>query len=132
MINRLISELVVYGMKEGLVVDEDKVYVTNRLLELFDVMEYIEEDVEPRKVSYILDDMIEYALANNILQDDTITMRDLFDSKIMGMVTPPPSIVRKEFSEKYRESPKEATDYFFNFSNAKNYIRKDRIEKVLC
>lgn len=132
MINRLISELVAYGMKEGLVVDEDKVYVTNRLLELFDVMEYIEEDVEPRKVSYILDDMIEYALANNILQDDTITMRDLFDSKIMGMVTPPPSIVRKEFSEKYRESPKEATDYFFNFSNAKNYIRKDRIEKVLC
>ena len=45
MIGKLISELVLYGVKNGLVYDEDKVYVTNRLLELFDVCEY-EESLE--------------------------------------------------------------------------------------
>lgn len=129
MINKLISELVAYGMKNELIATDDKVYVTNKLLELFNVMEYSEEDVTPRTIADILNDMTTYALANNILQDNIITMRDLFDTKVMGMITPMPLVVRKEFVKRYEENPKKATDYFFNFSTSTNYIRKDRIEK---
>lgn len=129
MIKKLISELVTYGMEKGLVSSEDKVYVTNRLLELFGVLEYEEAKVVPRALPCILEDMIDYALQQGIVKEDTITMKDLFDTKIMGILTPPPSVVRHEFAQKYSHSPKEATDYYYSFSQATNYIRKDRIEK---
>lgn len=130
MINKLISELVVYGKNNELVNEEDTVYVTNRLLELFEVMEYEEEMVsEARPLSEILEDMIAYALQQGILDEDTITIKDLFDTKIMGMLTPPPSVVRRQFAEKYSISSKKATDYYYAFSQATNYIRKNRIAK---
>ena len=73
--------------------------------------------------------MMTYAFEKGIMKEDTITAKDLFDTKIMGCITPAPSIVRKKFKEKYDVSPKEATDFYYNFSQATNYIRKDRIAK---
>ena len=70
-----------------------------------------------------------YAHENGIMKEDTITAKDLFDTKIMGCITPPPSVVRAEFAKRYAESPKEATNYYYQFSQATNYIRKDRIAK---
>lgn len=129
MIQKLISELVCYGMETGLVTEEDRIYVTNRLLELFEVIEYAAAEVQPRRVAEILGDMTKYALENGLIPDDTVTQRDLFDSKVMGILTPPPSVVRKEFKARYKISPEKATEYFFELSNATNYIRRDRIEK---
>ena len=60
--NRLISELVGYGLKQGLVVDDDKTYVINRLLELFGKTEFVWEIPEKiRAVHEILLDMTDYA-----------------------------------------------------------------------
>ena len=131
MITDLIRELVIYGKKNGLICEADEVYATNRLLELFDVMEYEEnpEITESRAVCEILEDMMTYAHDNGIMKEDTITAKDLFDTKIMGCITPPPSVVRAEFAKRYAESPKEATEYYYQFSQATNYIRKDRIAK---
>ena len=79
MINHLINELVNYGLKNGLIDLADEVYVTNSLLELFGLNDYVasEEDVEPRKLHLILEDMIAYAIANGVMKDDTIAQRDL-------------------------------------------------------
>ena len=131
MITKYISELVLYGKENGLIEECDEIYVTNRLLELFDVMEYSEVDkvTSFRPVHEILEDMMTYAFEKGIMKEDTITAKDLFDTKIMGCITPAPSIVRKKFKEKYDVSPKEATDFYYNFSQATNYIRKDRIAK---
>ena len=152
MITKYISELVSYGKANGLIEECDEIYVTNRLLELFDVMEYSvknensdtkdlsesqkcensEEKHEAasfRPVHEILEDMMKYAFENGIMKEDTITAKDLFDTKIMGCITPPPSIVRKEFKDKYAVSPKAATDFYYSFSQAANYIRKDRIAR---
>ncbi|MGN0435254.1 MAG: UDP-glucose--hexose-1-phosphate uridylyltransferase [Wujia sp.] len=131
MIDKLINELVIYGINNGLVDQADKVFVTNSLLELFGVLEYTEttDEVTPRELNTILEEMLDYAHQNGILPEDTITMRDLFDTKIMGLLTPAPSVVRKTFYEKYSASPKEATDYYYAFSQATNYIRRDRIAK---
>lgn len=130
MINKYINELVNYGLKDGLVVDADKVYVTNRLLELFGLLEFEEEPIDnERELVDILEDMMVYAHENGILEEDTITMKDLFDTKIMGMLTPAPSVVRANFYGIYKTSPKLATDYYYQFSQRTNYIRKDRIAK---
>lgn len=132
MINKLIHELVEYGIHSGLTDAADKIYVTNRLLELFRLSDYQEPDSiagEPRRLHLILEELTDYTLENGILEESTITGRDLFDTRIMGLLTPPPSVVRKTFSRKYEESPKAATDYYYHFSQATNYIRRDRIAK---
>ena len=123
MIDQLISELVAYGLENGLIDDADKVYVTNGLLELFQRQDYQEPEKlgKPRK--------LEFALSQGILEDDTVTMRGLLDTKIMGILTPAPSVVRKIFEEKYQVSPKAATEFYYHFSQATNYIRTDRIIK---
>ena len=129
MINKLINELMAYGVREHLVCEDDRVFVTNRLLELFGLMEFTEENVEERKLADILLDMCKYAYENGIIEDDTITTMDLFDTKIMGLLTPAPSVVRKNFREIFNTSSKLATDYYYKFSKRTNYIRTDRIAK---
>mgnify|MGYP007076014233 CR=1 FL=1 len=97
MIETYIKELVTYGLNKGLVDPADEIYVTNRLLELFDIQEYNEPaEIPSRPLVDILNDMLDYAYQHKLMEDDTITNRDLFDTKIMGMLTPAPSVVRKQ------------------------------------
>ncbi len=131
MIYRLIDELICYGLNTQLVDPVDEVYTRNRLLELFEIDAYETSDFsgEPRPVQQILDDMMVIAFEKGIMEDDTITMKDLFDTKIMGLLTPAPSVVQRTFMEKYEKSPKEATDYYYALSQATNYIRTERVAK---
>lgn len=130
MINKLINELMKYGVDSHLVEDDDKVYVTNRLLELFELMEFEEEIIDTvRPLNEILEDMLAYAYKNGIMKEDTITEKDLFDTKIMGLITPAPSVVRKRFLDLQKADSKLATDYYYQFSQRTNYIRADRIAK---
>ncbi len=130
---KLIAELTAYGKQNALVDEEDTVYTINRLLELFGIDGYAApqdgEVIDPRPLHRILEDMTQYALEQGLLEEDTVTARDLFDTKIMGLLTPPPSVVRAAFRKAYARSPKEATDYYYAFSRATNYIRTDRIAK---
>ena len=131
MINQFITELLQYGTNHGLVEKADVIYTTNRLLELFKVSEYLPTPVPTpaRPLHQILEDCITYGLEHGLLETDTITERDLFDTKIMGLLTPPPSVVQREFAAHYAHSEKEATDFYYAFSKATNYIRIDRIAK---
>lgn len=130
MINKYINELVAYGIREHLVDEADKVYVTNSLLELFGQTEFNEEEVKnDRPLSGILEDMCRYAYENGIIEDNTVTVTDLFDTKIMGFLTPAPSVVRRQFDEIYKTSSKLATDFYYQFCQRTNYIRTDRIAK---
>ncbi len=131
MIDDLIYELILYAEKNELVSEEDEVYITNSLLELFERDEYFPKNKvsEPREIHEILENMMAYAEENGILNDPTATVKDLFDTKIMGKVTPAPSVVRTRFKQLYTISPEEATDDYYRFSKATNYIRADRIKK---
>lgn len=125
--NKLISELVKYGIQRGLIDAEDKVFVINRLLEVFGLNSFEWSDEEVREIHCILSDMTDYAVENGIIEEDTITNRDLFDTKVMGIITPMPSSVRSKFRKLYEKSPKLATDFYYRFSQDTNYIRVDRI-----
>ena len=104
--DKLISELVSYGLQHDLVHSDDKTYVVNRLLELFGKNEFQWVDVKERRLEEILTDMNDYAVVHGLIEEDTITNRDLFDTKVMGILTPAPSVVRNMFQQKYMESPK--------------------------
>ena len=114
--NELISELVGYGIEKGLVEEDDKIYVINRLLELFRLDSYTQTDKAIRQLSEILSDMTDYAAEHGLIPENTNVYRDLFDTKIMGILTPAPSVVRAKFTDLYVKNPKKATDFYYQFS----------------
>lgn len=134
-INRLTS----YGVLTGLITKEDIIYTQNRLLELFclDGFESMEEaaalpKVKASDLENILSELLDYASKNKIFDDSGIVARDLFDTKIMGLLVPPPSDVIDTFNTLYNDfSPKHATDWFYKFSRDTDYIRRYRVCKDL-
>lgn len=64
-----------------------------------------------------------------LLYGEDITGRDLFDTGLMGLLTPRPSRIIGEFRVRYSRSPEEATDWYYAFSQDVNYIRRDRIAR---
>jgi len=133
MITTYIERLVAYGVITGLVPEEDIVYTTNRLLELFglDGLDETEEEISVRveDLEEILKGMLDYACEQGIIED-SITYRDLFDTKIMSILMPRPSEVIDTFWTLYEEeSPEVATDYYYNLSKNSDYIRRYRIAK---
>ena len=128
-IETYIDSLVSYAMNCGLAEPEDHMVLTNRLLELLGKDEYIPSD-EPQSedLEEILAGLLDYACANGIC-DDNITARDLFDTKLMGVLTPMPREVIKTFKEKYAQSPEAATDWYYKLSCDTDYIRRYRIVK---
>lgn len=125
-----IKSLVEYGISTGLIEKEDKIYTTNQLLMLFGLDE-IEEDVTAKEASLeqILKEMLDYAYEKGLVPENDVTHRDLFDTKIMGILTPRPSQVIRTFREHYAESPEKATDYFYHLSKSSDYIRTYRVAK---
>ena len=133
MIQKDIRALVNYGLQTGLVEREDEIYTTNRLLELFelDTLEETEEERDERDLEEILSSMMDYAYEAGIMKENSIGYRDLFDTKIMGLLMPRPSEVIRKFHEKYQISPQEATEYYYKLSQDSDYIRRYRIKKDL-
>ncbi len=131
MIEQAIKNLVEYAVKTDLITTEDRVYTANRILETLGLDEYNEpETVTSEDLEAILSDILSYAVQKGLI-DDNITERDLFDTKIMGLLLPRPSEVIKEFWHRYEQSPEAATDYYYNFSCNSDYIRRYRIKKDL-
>ena len=130
MISENIKQLVQYGLDTGLVSKEDTIYVTNRILEVLKETTYEEpESVPPADLETILGRLTDYAVSKGLLEHDSVVYRDLFDTQLMGCLTPPPSQVTAQFRALYQESPEKATDYFYKFSQDTNYIRRYRISK---
>lgn len=136
MIQTYIKKLVQYGLNTGLVAPEDKIYTTNRLLELLELDELEENDedvtMETEELESVLSGMLDYAYEKGILKENGVVYRDLFDTKIMSVLMPRPSEVIGKFRDLYeKESPVAATDYFYKLSQDSDYIRRYRIKKDL-
>ncbi len=130
MIFESIKKLVTYGLEKQLIAPSDTVYTTNRLLEILHLDEYEEpkQKFENIDLESTLAELLDYACENGLCEN-SIVYRDLFDTKLMGALTPRPSEVELEFFALYDRSPKEATDYFYKFSQDTDYIRRYRIKK---
>ncbi|MDY3846582.1 MAG: UDP-glucose--hexose-1-phosphate uridylyltransferase [Eubacteriales bacterium] len=129
-ISRIIGELADYATKTNLIEKEDRAYAINRVLGTLGIESYEEsERVTTRHLEDILCDICDYAAEHGIIPENTVTYRDLFDTKIMGCFLPRPSEVIAKFSSLYKQSPKEATDYFYKLSTDSDYIRTYRVKK---
>ncbi len=128
-IETYIDSLISYAMNTGLTDPLDHQVVLNRLLDLLRKEDYEPTD-EPQTedLEEILAGILSYAVANGLCEDD-ITSRDIFDTRIMGALTPMPREIIRTFREKYAVSPVEATDWYYKLSCDTDYIRRYRIAK---
>ena len=128
-IETYLESLVSYAMNCGLAEPEDHNCLVNRLLELLQMDAYIpSQEEQTEDLEEILAGILNYAVEKGICEDN-ITARDLFDTKIMGAITPMPREVIRTFREKYARDPQEATDWYYRFSTDTDYIRRYRIAK---
>ena len=126
-----VKRLVQYGIETGLIPEEERIYATNQLLELFGEDEYTEPDAAFSDVDLeeVLTELLDYAAKKGILKENSVVCRDLFDTKIMNCLVPRPAQVIGRFRELYAQSPQAATDYYYKLSQDSDYIRRYRISK---
>ena len=143
MIQERILELTEYGLVTGLITEDDKIYTINRLMELFELDEMedsvfeayasrqpMTQQTAEESLEDILAEMMDYAYEKGIMKENSIVYKDLFDTKIMGILVPRPAEVRARFKDLYEHtSAQAATDYFYKLSCDSNYIRRQRIKK---
>ena len=128
-IETYIDSLVSYAMNCGLAEPEDHQGLINRLLDLMGKDDYIpSEEPQTEDLEEILKGMLDYACEKGLC-DDNVTARDLYDTRIMGALTPMPREVIRTFREKYAKNPVEATDWYYKFSCDTDYIRRYRIAR---
>ena len=143
-IQKAVNKLTAYGVKTGLIEKEDIIYTVNSILialgmdsaeyEVAEIEKLSDEiSLEEADLSAYLEEVLkeidDYAASNGLLENDSVVYRDLFDTKIMGLLVERPSEIIKKFNSLYKEDPVKATDYYYNLSKNSDYIRRYRISK---
>ena len=129
-VNGYLTALVNYGLEKGLIEPCDQTYITNQLLMTMGLDSYEYEEAPALELEDILAGLLDDAVARGVC-DDNITARDLFDTKLMGVLTPLPREVRAKFAALYADDPQKATDWYYTLSQDTDYIRRYRIKKDL-
>lgn len=130
MLYEAIKKLVQYGINTGLTPESERIYTTNLLLDVMKEDSY--EDVPCDLSNIVLEDVLTELLDEAVKRDiieDSITYRDLLDTKLMNCLMPRPSQIQTDFWKKYETSPETATDYYYKLSQDSDYIRRYRIRK---
>ena len=130
MICNEIQKLINYSIKSGLIEKEDEYVIRNQIMDALCVYDWEEPKVMENNfvIDDILDRLTDYACENKII-DDTTASRDLFDTKLMGIVTPFPREIIGKFNQLCLQSPEKATDWYYDISQKLNYVRAGRIAK---
>ena len=130
--NEAISKLVAYGLQTGLIRPREINWAINTILDTLKLDSYTESgeswdyDIE---LAPVLEALLDDAYERGVLTENSVVYRDLFDTELMGRLTPRPGQVIDQFRALYAQDPKAATDWYYKFSQDTNYIRRDRIAK---
>jgi UDPglucose--hexose-1-phosphate uridylyltransferase len=129
-INTLLNHLLKYAEKNQILQPDDRDYAINQLLYLFSLQSFIPENIhEDLDFFQLLEALIDYAMKNKLISDDSESTCDNFEAKMMDSFLPRPSEMNRLFYQHYKDGPKVATDYFYHISQATNYIKTNRIKK---
>lgn len=130
MLYESIKKLVQYGINTGLTPECERIYTTNLLLDLMKEEDFndVSCNLDNIILEDVLKDLLDEAVRRGIIED-SITYRDLFDTKLMNCLVPRPAQIQEKFWKKYKESPEEATAYYYKLSQDSDYIRRYRIKR---
>ncbi|QWH41659.1 UDP-glucose--hexose-1-phosphate uridylyltransferase [Bacillus mycoides] len=124
-----IYDFITLAIENGTIEENDRIYMHNQLLRLLgeSEMEEITSVVETDP-HVLLDTLLDKARENLTISKNQAN-RDMFEALLMNVITPLPSKVNANFQERYRKSPEQATDYFFELSKRNDYIKTRAIAK---
>ena len=130
MIYESIKKLVQYGINSGLTPESERIYTTNLLLDLMKEDDYEDVPCDPDNIVLedVLKDLLDEAVKRGIIED-SVTYRDLFDTKLMNCLVPRPAQIQERFWKEYENSPEAATAYYYKLSQDSDYIRRYRISR---
>ena len=127
MVAKTIEELLYYGVKHLDLSDEDVMYLRNILLHEFNVAEPYEGEINTDEI----DNLSTPTLLINHLKDDIPEISGEMIERVMGFLTPLPSVLTSRFNEIKKDSPVDACEYFYDLMIKNNYIKMDDIKKNL-
>ena len=131
MVNEAVSKLAAYALQTGLIEECELFWTVNTILDTLKLDSFADPGQHwgQVKLAPVLEELLDDAYARGVLAEDSVVYRDLFDTELMGRLTPRPAQVAAKFQALYAQSPKAATDWYYQFSQDTNYIRRDRIAK---
>ena len=131
MVDEAISKLAEYALRTGLIQPCERTWAINTILDVLKRDSWTDpgREVGDIDLAAVLGELTDDAYGRGVLTENSVVYRDLFDSELMGRLTPRPAQVIEKFQALYRESPRAATDWYYAFSQDTNYIRRDRIAK---
>ena len=131
MVDEAISKLAEYALRTGLIQPCERTWAINTILDVLkrDSWNDPGREVGDIDLAAVLGELTDDAYGRGVLTENSVVYRDLFDSELMGRLTPRPAQVIEKFQALYRESPRAATDWYYAFSQDTNYIRRDRIAR---
>lgn len=127
-IYKSIEGIINYSLTNNLITNKDKTYVRNQLMALLNLDYYLENEALDENIYTLLKNITEYACEIKLIENN-LDEKEILESKIMNIFLSKPSEIENIFYEKYKVSPKDATDYFYSLSKATNYIKTSSISK---
>lgn len=134
-INLLIDQLVAYAVEQRLLPARSRAWAVNQLLDLLHLTDYTPSGFKGQTPPFpceILKNICDWAAQKGLISPDTVTQRDLFDAKLMGVFAARPDAVEAEFFALHKKNPKAATDKFYHDARALDYIRTARVAKNIA
>ena len=131
MIDNAVSKLAAYALRAGLIEECDYTWAINTILDVLKLDSYTDPNQEWGEIvlAPVLEELLDDAHARGVLTENSVVYRDLFDTELMGRLTPRPALVVNLFQKLYEKDPRRATDWYYKFSQDTNYIRRDRIAR---
>ena len=133
MIDKAVAKLADYAVSTGLIEECEYIWAINTILDVLKLDNFTKPqrdwDRSALELAPILEELLDNAHQRGVLTENSVVYRDLFDTELMGRLTPRPALVIDLFQKLYEKSPRKATDWYYKFSQDTNYIRRDRIAK---
>ena len=100
-ISQRVKQLIDYAVKHQLIEESDRIFMTNVIMGELCACDFDDAaNVPPAPLDEILSSLCDHAIEQGIIGEDTLSARDLFDTKLVGLlysassssVTPTPSL----------------------------------------
>ena len=128
MLERIVEEIIHYGVKHLFLSEDDVMFVRNEILNELGLDKPYEGD-------HLRFDEIDYLDSPtpiiNKLKEEMPEIDNRQIERIMSFITPMPSQLISRFKELKKDSVEDATSYFYYLMTRNNYIKVDDIKKNL-
>ena len=111
MVNEAVSKLAAYALQTGLIEENEYTWAVNSILDTLkiDSCAAAQKDWGHIELAPVLEELLDDAHRRGVLAEASVVYRDLFDTELMGRLTPRPAQVIQRFQALYAQDPKAAT-----------------------